>query len=103
MTASAPPVRDVSPAHRFDPEPLEAWLRREVENFGDAMVVQQFQGGASNPTFLLTTQTAGGPRLYVLRKKPPGVLLASAHQVDREFKVMKALDGLVPVPKMRAL
>ena len=57
MTASAPPVRDVTPAHYFDPAPLEAWLRREVENFGDAMVVQQFQGGASNPTFLLTTQS----------------------------------------------
>jgi len=103
MTTTAPPVRDVTAAHYFDPAPLEAWLRREVEDFGDAMVVQQFQGGASNPTFLLTTQTAGGPRRYVLRKKPPGVLLASAHQVDREFKVMKALDGHVPVPKMRAL
>ena len=103
MTASAPPVREVTPAHYFDPAPLEAWLRAAVEDFGDAMVVQQFQGGASNPTFLLTTQVAGGPRRYVLRKKPPGVLLASAHQVDREYKVMKALDGLVPVPKMRAL
>ncbi|MCF8504448.1 MAG: phosphotransferase [Caulobacter sp.] len=103
MTSSAPPVRDVSPAHRFDPAPLEAWLRREVDDFGDAMVIQQFQGGASNPTFLLTTQTPDGPRRYVLRKKPPGVLLASAHQVDREFKVMKALEGHVPVPKMRAL
>jgi len=103
MTASAPPVREVTPAHYFDPAPLEAWLRTEVKDFGEAMIVQQFQGGASNPTFLLTTQTADGPRRYVLRKKPPGVLLASAHQVDREFKVMKALDGLVPVPKMRAL
>lgn len=103
MDSSSPPVREVTPAHYFDPVPLEAWLRSAVEDFGDTMVVQQFQGGASNPTFLLTTQTAAGPRRYVLRKKPPGVLLASAHQVDREFKVMKALDGLVPVPKMRAL
>jgi len=103
MTASAPPVRDVTAAHYFDPAPLEAWLRREVEDFGDGMVVQQFQGGASNPTFLLTTQASTGLRRYVLRKKPPGVLLASAHQVDREYKVMKALDGHVPVPKMRAL
>ncbi len=103
MTTSEPPVREVTAAHYFDPAPLEAWLRQEVEDFGDAMVVHQFQGGASNPTFLLTTQTASGPRRYVLRKKPPGVLLASAHQVDREFKVMKALDGHVPVPKMRAL
>ncbi|MDP1738839.1 MAG: phosphotransferase [Caulobacter sp.] len=103
MESSSPPVREVTPAHYFDPAPLEAWLRRAVEDFGDEMVVQQFQGGASNPTFLLTTRTAGGPRRYVLRKKPPGVLLASAHQVDREYRVMKALDGLVPVPKMRAL
>ena len=103
MTATAPPVREVVAAHWFDPAPLEAWLSREVEDFGTGMRVQQFQGGASNPTFLLTTQTSKGERLYVLRKKPPGVLLASAHQVDREFKVMKALDGLIPVPKMRAL
>jgi aminoglycoside phosphotransferase (APT) family kinase protein len=103
MTASSPPVRDVTPAHRFDPAPLEAWCNREIADFGGAMVVQQFQGGASNPTFLLTTQAPEGPRRYVLRKKPPGVLLASAHQVDREFRVMKALHGLVPVPVMRAL
>ncbi len=101
--ANAPPVRDVVPAHWFDPAPLEAWLTREVEDFGTGMRVQQFQGGASNPTFLLTTQAAKGERLYVLRKKPPGVLLASAHQVDREYRVMKALGGLIPVPKMRAL
>lgn len=101
--ANAPPVREVVPAHWFDPAPLEAWLTREVEDFGTGMQVHQFQGGASNPTFLLTTRTSKGEHLYVLRKKPPGVLLASAHQVDREYKVMKALDGLIPVPKMRAL
>ena len=103
MTATAPPVRDVLPAHWFDPAPLEAWLNREVEDFGANMVVHQFQGGASNPTFLLTTEGPEGLRRYVLRKKPPGVLLASAHQVDREYKVMKALHGHVPVPVMRAL
>ncbi|HYE44309.1 MAG TPA: phosphotransferase [Caulobacter sp.] len=99
MTAADPPVRDVVPAHWFDPAPLEAWLARAIEGFGADMRVQQFQGGASNPTFLLTT-SAGR---YVLRKKPPGVLLASAHQVDREYRVMKALEGQVPVPRMRAL
>ena len=68
------------------------------------MQVRQFQGGASNPTFLLTTQGASGPLRYVLRKKPPGVLLASAHQVDREYRIMKALGGTgVPVPVMRVL
>lgn len=63
-------------------------------------MVEQFGGGQSNPTFLLT---AGGKK-YVLRKKPPGLLLKSAHQVDREYRIMKALAVTnVPVPKMIAL
>ncbi|OXE36556.1 MAG: phosphotransferase family protein [Phenylobacterium zucineum] len=57
-------------------------------------------GRASNPTFLLT---GGDGWLYVLRKKPPGQLLSSAHQVDREYRAMKALAGHIPVPVMRAL
>nr|WP_269142234.1 phosphotransferase family protein [Sphingomonas sp. IC-11] len=64
------------------------------------MRVRQFVGGASNPTFMLSTDAGD----YVLRKKPPGQLLASAHQVDREYRVMAALrDTGVPVPVMRAL
>jgi aminoglycoside phosphotransferase (APT) family kinase protein len=97
--STEPPVRDVVPAHRFDEARLVAWLRTQIDDLG-ALRVQQFQGGASNPTFLLT---ADDGRRFVLRKKPPGPLLASAHQVDREYRVMKALDGLIPVPKMRAL
>jgi aminoglycoside phosphotransferase (APT) family kinase protein len=98
------PVRDVAPAHRFDEKRLESFLKDRIEGFGDHLRVQQFQGGASNPTFLLTTKGAKGTGLYVLRKKPPGQLLASAHQVDREYRVMKALEGSgVPVPHMRAL
>jgi len=98
------PVTEVAPAHRFDPAPLDAFLRANIEDFGDAMRVLQFQGGASNPTFLLTTQAKDGPRRYVLRKKPPGQLLASAHQVDREYRIMKALAQTdVPVPTMRVL
>ena len=99
MTAISPPVRDVVPAHRFDEARLRAWLKTAIPEVDDNLLVQQFQGGASNPTFLLTS--AG--RRYVLRKKPPGQLLSSAHQVDREYRVMKALDGHIPVPKMRAL
>ena len=98
-TATDPPVRDVVPAHRFDEAKLHAWLRTTIPEVDGQLEVQQFQGGASNPTFLLTS---AGKR-YVLRKKPPGQLLSSAHQVDREYRVMKALDGLLPVPKMRAL
>jgi len=98
------PVTEVAPAHRFDEAGLETYLRSNIDDFGEAMVVRQFQGGASNPTFLLTTQGPEGPRRYVLRKKPPGQLLASAHQVDREFKIMKALGQTdVPVPRMRWL
>jgi aminoglycoside phosphotransferase (APT) family kinase protein len=106
MTAepqSGPPVGDVAPAHRFDEPRLEAYLAAGIDGFGADMRVQQFRGGASNPTFLLTTQGPQGPHLYVLRKKPPGQLLASAHQVDREFRIMKALEGQVPVPHMRLL
>jgi aminoglycoside phosphotransferase (APT) family kinase protein len=62
--------------------------------------VQQFGGGQSNPTFLLTS----GSNRFVLRKKPPGKLLKSAHQVDREYRIMKALAATdVPVPRMIAL
>lgn len=103
MSEPAIPVRDVVPAHRFDEGRLADWLQANVADFGTRMRVQQFQGGASNPTFLLTAESQDGPRRYVLRKKPPGQLLASAHQVDREFRAMKALQGHVPVPTMRAL
>ncbi|TAL31405.1 phosphotransferase [Phenylobacterium sp.] len=95
-----PPVRDVLPAHRFDEARLADWMAANVEGYRGPLRVQQFQGGASNPTFLVT---AGDGHRYVLRKKPPGQLLASAHQVDREFRAMRALEGHVPVPRMRAL
>lgn len=99
-TSTEPPVREVVPAHRFDEARLHAWLKRELPEIGDSLRVRQFLGGASNPTFLLTS---GAGRNYVLRKKPPGELLASAHQIDREYRVMKALEGHVPVPRMRVL
>lgn len=104
MNVEGPPVREVAPAHRFDEARLAAWLDANVLDFGRNLRVQQFQGGASNPTFLLTVDTPGGERRYVLRKKPPGQLLASAHQVDREYRVMSALAKTdVPAPTMRAL
>ncbi|MBV8682354.1 MAG: phosphotransferase family protein [Caulobacteraceae bacterium] len=93
---------DVAPAHRFDEAALRAWLEIAIPDFGSAMQVRQFHGGMSNPTFLLSTD--GGARRFVMRKQPPGTLLASAHQVDREFRVMRALAGSgVPVPPARAL
>ena len=91
------PVRD---AHRFDEEALATYLRDHVEGFDGDLIVEQFEGGQSNPTFRLTA----GDRHYVLRKQPPGELLPSAHQVDREHRVMHALAGTdVPVPKTYAL
>lgn len=97
-------VGEVAPAHRFDEGKLKAHLEKHIAGFGTNLRVQQIKGGASNPTFKLTTQGPDGPLAYVLRKKPPGQLLASAHQVDREYRVMKALENTgVPVPRMRHL
>jgi len=95
---------EVREAHRFDPAPLEAFCRENVEGFAGDFHVRQFDGGQSNPTFMLVTEEPGKVTRYVMRKKPPGQLLASAHQVDREYRVMKALAQTdVPVPKMFAL
>jgi aminoglycoside phosphotransferase (APT) family kinase protein len=93
-------LTQVREAHRFDEAALGRYLAAHVPGFSGPLHVQQFEGGQSNPTFRLE---AGGRR-YVLRKQPPGELLPSAHQVDREYRVMKALqDTAVPVPKMLAL
>lgn len=90
----------VRPAHVFDIAALEAYMETQIDGYLGPMKVQQFEGGQSNPTFLLETSTGR----YVLRKQPPGELLPSAHQVDREYRVMDALDGTgVPVPKMYSL
>jgi aminoglycoside phosphotransferase (APT) family kinase protein len=100
LSASQPSIGEVRDNHRFDEAVLTAWLKANVEDFAGAIKVSQFNRGASNPTFMVTA----GERRYVLRKKPPGQLLASAHQVDREYRVMKALGGIgFPVPAMRAL
>jgi aminoglycoside phosphotransferase (APT) family kinase protein len=79
---------------------LEPWLRANVAGFRGPVAAERFAGGQSNPTYKLTS--ASGP--YVLRKKPPGPLLPSAHAVDREFRVMRALaETPVPVPRVHAL
>ena len=66
---------------------LEPWLRANVPDFDGPLSIEKFPGGQSNPTFKLTT----GNRQHVLRRKPPGELLASAHAVDREYRVLDAL------------
>ena len=97
---SQPLVGDVRENHRFDAARLEAWLAAHIGDFAGPLKIDQFNRGASNPTFLLTTPTAR----YVLRKKPPGVLLPSAHQIDRDYRIMSTLGSLgFPVPVMRAL
>jgi aminoglycoside phosphotransferase (APT) family kinase protein len=76
------------------------WLGERVPGFRGPLTAERFAGGQSNPTYRL--RAASGD--YVLRKKPPGPLLPSAHAVDREFRVMRALETTaVPVPKVYAL
>ena len=91
-------AESVLPQHRFDEAALESYLLDRVPDFTAPLTVRQFQGGMSNPTFMLED---GGGRRYVLRKKPPGTLLPSAHAVDREFRVISALAG-TDVPVARA-
>ena len=86
----------VTEKQRFDAGALEAWMRGNVAGFEGPMEVEQFRGGQSNPTFRITTPQ----RRYVMRRKPAGKLLPSAHAVDREYRVMTALAGTqVPVPR----
>ncbi|MCY3884846.1 MAG: phosphotransferase [Gammaproteobacteria bacterium] len=86
--------------HEFDLSALENYMSRQVEGFRRPISILQFEGGQSNPTFLIESPD----KRFVLRKQPPGILLPSAHQVDREHRVMKALNTSdVPVPEMYAL
>jgi aminoglycoside phosphotransferase (APT) family kinase protein len=87
----------VAGQHRFDVAALERYLRTQLPGFVGLREVRQFRGGQSNPTFLLT---AADDARYVLRRKPAGTLLPSAHAVDREYRVISALHGnAVPVPQ----
>lgn len=91
MTAPVPT------ALTFDQDVLATWLKDKGLLDKAALSVKPLTGGQSNPTFLLTS----GQQRYVLRKKPPGPLLPSAHAVDREYRVMQALQNSdVPVPKL---
>lgn len=85
---------------QLDLRRLESYLAEHLPEFGTIQACEKFAGGQSNPTFLIT---ADGGR-YVLRRKPPGELLQSAHAVDREYRVMRALqDTPVPVPRTQVL
>ncbi|WP_119157151.1 phosphotransferase [Caldimonas tepidiphila] len=93
-------TRPVAPQHAFDVARLAAFIREKVGDFDGELQVEQFKGGQSNPTFLVRA----GERHYVMRRKPPGKLLPSAHAVDREYRVITALGATeVPVPRTHAL
>ena len=90
----------VRQGHEIERESLERYLAQHLANFRGPLQIRQFEGGQSNPTYLLRTPD----RDYVLRKKPPGQLLPSAHQVEREYRVMTALGGsAIPVPHTELL
>jgi aminoglycoside phosphotransferase (APT) family kinase protein len=94
LTTDTAPVLD---QHRFDEVALARYMREQIAGFTPPLTVGQVQGGMSNPTFILTD---GAGQRYVLRKKPPGTLLPSAHAVDREFRVIASLSTTdVPVPR----
>jgi aminoglycoside phosphotransferase (APT) family kinase protein len=80
-------TKPVEASHSFDEAKLAAWLATNVEGYQGPLDVRQFKGGQSNPTYQLVTPA----KRYVMRRKPPGKLLPSAHAVDREFKVINAL------------
>jgi aminoglycoside phosphotransferase (APT) family kinase protein len=85
----------VRAGHEIDRAALERHLIDHVDGFRGPAEIRQFEGGQSNPTYFLHTRD----RDYVVRKKPPGQLLPSAHAVEREYRVMKALAATdVPVP-----
>ena len=87
-------------AQTLDTEAVAAWMRAHVPGFSGDLTARKFQTGQSNPTFRLESSSSA----YVLRRKPPGKLLKSAHAVDREFRVQRALaETDVPVAKMFAL
>jgi aminoglycoside phosphotransferase (APT) family kinase protein len=80
-------TKEAAPALRIDAARLEQYLAQHVAGFAGPLSIKQFKGGQSNPTYLLETPA----RRYVLRRKPPGKLLPSAHAVDREYRVIRAL------------
>lgn len=93
-------TKPVEERHRLNEKSLGAWLTQNVEDYKGPLKISQFKGGQSNPTYRLDAPA----RSYVLRRKPFGKLLPSAHAVDREFRVISALyRAEFPVAKPYAL
>lgn len=90
----------IRPGFAFDETKLARWLCEYVPGFAGELRIEQFKGGQSNPTYKLVTPA----RDYVLRRKPPGALLKGAHAIEREARVLQALEGVgFPVPHVHAL
>ncbi len=95
--SSQPDLAETTQAQPFDVKALHSYLSEKIDGITAPLDLTQFTAGQSNPTFKITS----GDTSFVLRKKPSGDLLPSAHAVDREYRVMAALqDTNVPVPKM---
>jgi hypothetical protein len=93
-------TKEVEERHRINEASLDGWMREHVEGYQGPLKVLQFKGGQSNPTYKIETPA----RSYVMRRKPFGKLLPSAHAVDREFRVIAALGKQgFPVAKAYAL
>jgi aminoglycoside phosphotransferase (APT) family kinase protein len=100
MNSPAAGLRPPPDQHAFDTARLADWMQARIEGFAGPVDVRQFAGGQSNPTFMVRS----ADHQYVLRRKPPGKLLPSAHAVEREYRVLVALAGTdVPVAKTYAL
>lgn len=98
QTGTQPELTAVRSGHRIDEPALWSYLAARLPGFTAPATLLQYAGGQSNPTFLI--RGAGG-REFVLRKKPPGALLPSAHLIEREYRVLGALRGQpVPVPRV---
>ena len=88
------------PVHQFAEARLQGWMEEHVPGFEGPLQIERFKGGQSNPTYHLKTPA----RSYVLRRKPPGLLLKGAHAVEREARVVSALETVgFPVPHVHAL
>ena len=87
MSSPAEGLRSPPAQHAFDTARLADWMQAHIEGFRGPIDARQFAGGQSNPTFLVQS----ADHRYVLRRKPPGKLLPSAHAVDREYRVIMAL------------
>jgi aminoglycoside phosphotransferase (APT) family kinase protein len=99
-TSSPSTLTAVRPGYQFDESRLADWMKLHVEDYEGPLTVTQYKGGQSNPTYRISCPR----RAYVLRRKPPGTLLKGAHAIEREARVLTALDGVgYPVARVLGL